>query len=477
MLQSPLKRTFCLFIGLIAAGVFCGASAQTTATKNKLAYQDYLQSIINNLPELQANGVNLLTQENALKKAQSMSDISLTANGSYSLSDQLVQNAGPGEYTNAEIKAGVAKKFTQTGTIVGLNGGYSDQGYSGFAPQVDGHTYSPFIGVSVKQPLLKNFLGKVDRYTEQDASMKVDVEKIRLIELNKNSLNAYKKLYFEWILTIKKVQNSRASITNSQTQLNQVRRNYQSGVNEEDDYQRSLAALIDYQQQLENNLIILRNIEAYLSIYVDVASLQPIEADFDEYFNASNNGSFGFVEFSDTNYAKMLTMTMDRLLYSKGVFENRTLPDLNVMGAYSRKNLTTDSSKKFSSFSEKDWQIGFEFVYSLENNMSEAELKDVEIQVQSLEYERQIAINNYKKSLSGIMTSVEGTKELLKKKNEYLTALTRQLAAERRKYQQGRLNLSYVIATENLISSTRTAIFTLRYQLIANHIDYTDITQ
>ncbi|MCL1910989.1 MAG: TolC family protein [Leptospirales bacterium] len=477
-----LKRFLCpLFIILAEIYVL-----PQTAQKETLRYDNYVESIVSSLPELKANGTNLLLQENALKKAKALSDINLNVNGRRSSTVQFSEGTSTKsfDYVDTGLGAALTKKFTTTGTVVGVRGGYSRTGYEGIYPPpsgaggpLDSYLYSSYIGVNLKQPLLHNFLGKVDRYTEKDAEMRVDVEKVRLIESNKISLNAYKKLYFEWILTLKKIRNSRRSIANAQTQLNQVRRNYQAGLNEEDDYQRALATVLDYQQQLESNMIALNNIEHYLSLYVDALASQPSDDDFETFFNKSNQLDYAFVDFSQTSYAKMLKLTMDRLAYSKGIFENRSLPEFNILGGYTRKTLTPESSDKFSHFNKNDWNIGFEFIYNIGNNLADAELNDIQIQLRSLDYEMNIAENNYKKTLSNISNSAKGTKDLLKQKTSYLAALQRQLAAERRKYGQGRLHLSYVIATENQISAANTAIVTLKYQLISHYVDYTDTIQ
>ena len=481
-----LKKFLYLLLFIILAEICVLAE---TVQKETLRYNDYVESVISSLPEIKANGINLLLQENALKKTKSLSDINLNVSGNRSSTAQYSESVGTKsfDYVDTELGAALTKKFTTTGTVVGVKGGYSRTGYEGVYPQplpfgpgggpLDSYLYSSYIGISLKQPLLNNFLGKVDRYTEKDAEMRVDVEKIRLIENNKISLNTYKKLYFEWILTLKKIQNSKKSIANAQVQLNQVKLNYQAGLNEEDDYQKTVAALLDYQQQLESNIIALNNMEHYLSLYVDAFVLQPSDDDFEAFFNKSNEFDYAFVDFSQTSYAKMLKLTVDRLAYSKGVFENKSLPEFNVTGGYTRKNLTPDSSEKFSHFNENDWRIGFEFIYNLGNNLAEGELEDIKIQLRSLDYEKNIAENNYKKTLSNISNSASGTKELLKQKTAYLAALQKQLVTERRKYGQGRLNLSYVITTENQISAANTAIVTLKYQLIGNYVDYMDIIQ
>lgn len=456
-------------------------SVPAAAQENKdiISYQDYIDSIIAGLPELKANGINLLTQENAVKKAKSLGDISLTSSGTISSARQIQENLGKLDYTNRSLSIGAAKTFTSTGTRLGVNGGYSRTGYENVENGTpDSHAYSaPFLGFTVTQPLLNNFLGKVDSYTEKNAQMQVDVEKARLIVSNISSLNSYRKLYFNWILSLKQIDYSNDSIKSSSVQLNQVRRNYQAGINEEDDFQRATANLLNYEQQLENNLILKNNIERYISVYMDTSNLKPSESDFDSMYSKASAHDFGFVDFENTTSSKIIDLTADRLMYAKGVYRNRTLPELNVNGGYTRRNLTASSSEQFKSFGENDWNVGFEFVYRLGNNQAEGELKDIEIQLQSLDYERSVAVNSYKKNLTSLENYASGTKDLIAKKERYITVLNRQLAAERRKYSQGRLNLSYVITTENQIATEKTNIINLKYQLIGYYIDYLDAIQ
>jgi outer membrane protein TolC len=255
-----------------------------------------------------------------------------------------------------------------------------------------------------------------------------------------------------------------------------VRRNYQSGLSEEDDYQKTVATLLEYEQKLESNRITLNYIVDQLSLYIKSSEQAPSEDDFNSLFSLSNAADFGYVDFSKTGSAKILDLTMRQLLYSKGVYENRLLPEFNVTGGVTQKGLATESSKAYSDLSYRDWNVGFNFTYSLGNNSAEASLKDVEIQLKSLEYTRDVTVNSYKKNLLRLADQARGTREILAKKTAYLNSLTRQLAVERRKYRQGRLNLFYVITTENSISAAKTDIFNLKYQLITYYIDYLDAT-
>ncbi len=474
-MTAKIKILFLMFFIFSYAGVFSQEQGTVQEEKKNISYAEYMNTMISTLPEIQSNGINLLLQENELEKVKSISDISINAGGSLSSSD-VIQNGTKGSVTGTDISAGLSKVFTSTGTRLSVNGGWSKTGYRDFGTSPDSDVFSaPFIGVTATQPLLKNFLGKVDSFSEKNAEMQVETEKVRLLENNKITLNAYKKMYFQWILACKQVGNSTTSLENSRAQLNQVRKNFNAGIVEEDDLQKSTASTLDYEQELETKNTDLRNIKKSLAVYIDTENLSPEENSFNELYNEAAAADYAYADFSTTNSCRLMDLTAKRLIYSQGVYENRLLPDLNITGSYTGKNLTSDSSKQFSAPGDKDWKLGFEFVYSLGNSQAEGELKDIEIQLKALEYEKKTAENSYKKMLSSISSTAAGTKIRIKKKEQYLNALSRQLVTEKKKYRQGRLNLSYVLTTENLISSARTDLDNLKYQLISLYIDYKDV--
>lgn len=119
--------------------------------------------------------------------------------------------------------------------------------------------------------------------------------------------------------------------------------------------------------------------------------------------------------------------------------------------------------------------MGFEFKYSLENNSAESSLKDIEIQIKALEYEYKTVENSYRKQMHDYIESSQGIIKQLENNEKTLMALESKLVTEKRKYSQARLNLSYVIDTENSITVERNSIVALKYQLIGYYIDYMDL--
>jgi len=307
--------------------------------------------------------------------------------------------------------------------------------------------------------------------------MKVEIAKYRLNENNKSVITAYKKLYFQWLISLKVLETLDESLQNSKKQRDQVARNVRAGLAEDDDYQHSIATVLGYENQYRQYLTSLNNLEHQLSPYIDCDKNIPDEKDFNTYYDRAMDNVFDFVGFDKTTSAKIMDLTLKDLDYSKGVGQNKLLPELNVFAGITQKNMASASSNAFSSLPNRDYNIGFEFSYKLENNAAESDLEDIRIQIQSMKATYDSTLNDYRKNLMNFQESAIGTKSLIQNIKTTIDTQSLQLATERKKYSQGRLALSYVITTENSISSGKIDLLNLKYQLISFYIDYLDITK
>lgn len=474
--RTNMNKYALAVIILITAGTIYAQDAKPAATvKDKIAYTVYLDQITVALPEVKSNTISVLQASNAVKKAKSSGDISVNGSGTYMKSNQLsVTSTGPavGTVDGYDYNAGVSKVFTSTGTNVSANIDYSKNSYSDFG--YDYSTYTPAASLRVTQPLLYNFLGKIDSFSEKDAVMKEEIAKLRLTENNKSILNAYKKMYFQWMISINILANLDDSVKNMRKMRDQVARNFRAGLSEDDDLQRASAAVLQYENQYQDYQTYLNNIRSTLSVYIDSAKLNPDENDFNSFYALSSDNAYDFVSFDKTNYSKIIDLTLKNLDYSKGINENKMLPSLNAFAGITQKNITIDSSNKFSKYPYRDYNVGFEFSYKLGNNSYESDLESVNIQIQAMKYEYERTTGEYKKNLMKLKESSEGIKSQIKNTATMIEVLNRQSLSERKKYGQGRLPLSYVIDTENNITTKQTALINLKYQLIAYYIDYMD---
>lgn len=468
--------TILLFFGI--AMNLCGeAKIPTQSKKEPLKFNHYLTSIIEALPEIKANGMNLLFQANAIQSAKSLSDLSLKGGAKYSNNNQyaMMPSLISGKTESYDAYAALNKKLTSTGTELSLGIDYTKTQYQyhsipGFS------TYNPSVSLTLKQPLLYNFFGKIDRYAEKNEEMKLDIEKVKLLENNKSALNAYKKLYFQYLFYQNSVKNLEEAIKNSKSLRDQVARNLKFNLAEDDDYQGTVASVLNYEQQLQDYQTILKHIEKQMAVYIETEKVTPDENEFEKYLDISLKTRYENFPFEKTNFSKIMDLSFKRLLYAKGVYENKTLPELYLVTGVAQKNLSTKSASAFD-LPDTDYFIGFEFTYRFGNNEAKSNLENINLQIQSLKYEYAVTLNAYKKNLAKILEYSGGLKNSLEKKVLYLKSLNQKLAAETRKYRQGRLKLSYIIDTENAIANAKTEIVSLKYQLISYYIDYLDMIQ
>lgn len=437
-----------------------------------MSFDEYVANIEKALPELKSNEMDILSAENRVKSAKSGGDTAITAGGTSYSNKEYSGIDDRGDVRGYDYYAGLSKTITSTGTTVSGTYDYAKSSYSNFSSSSDYSSYEPSMTVKITQPLLYNFLGKVDRYAENNAKLQLEIAGYQLIENNKSVLNAYKKLYFQWILYKENITNLDEAIANSNSLKEQLKRKVNSGLADNDDYQGSVSSVLNYENQRRVYLTALRNIEHQMNLYFNISEAKPDEKAFTEYYRKAISSGLPEISFKNTTSAKIMDLTMKEYSYSKGVYENRLLPELNVFAGMTRKNL---SGSQTYGTKDTDYNMGFEFKYYLENNSAESSLKDVEIQMKALEYEYMSTENSYKKQLLGYIESSNGIIEQLLNKEKTVKALESKLVTEKKKYNQARLNLSYVIDTENSITTEKNSILDLRYQLIGYYIDYMDL--
>lgn len=460
-------------VSLVFTATAAFSDEQAPASKT-ISYDDYIAAIEKTLPELKSNEMSVVSAENKVKSAKSGGDTALTAGGTAYSNKEYSGINDKGNVKGYDYYTGLSKTITATGTTVSGTYDYTKNSYSNFSSTSDYSAYEPSVTLKVTQPLLYNFLGKVDRYAENNAKMQLEIAKQQLQENNKSVLNAYKKLYFQWIMYSGNIKNFDDAISNSNILKDQIRRKVNSGLADNDDYQGAVTSVLGYENQRRDYEISLKNIEHQMNIYLDLSRGLPDSEFFNDIYTKAAGSGLEEVDFKKTTSAKIMDMTMKNYAYSKGVYENRLLPELNVFAGVTKKDL---SESQTYGVKDTDYNVGFEFKYSLENNSAESSLKDVEIQIKSLEYEYKSTENSYRKQLLSYMEYSKGIIKQIENREKTLQALESKLVTERRKYNQARLNLSYVIDTENSITTEKNSILALKYQLIGNYIDYMDLVR
>ena len=451
---------------------------------NIISYEQYIAVISEKLPQIKNNALQVQKAQNQVEKAKSISDTSVVANGYYARQKQYTtgKNLFEPDYNNTYYGyAGIEQIIPATGTRISAGAEYESTFVKGTvtlpvtqAMSVD--AYRPSVKASITQPLLKNAFGFVDKYEKNSALKKLDIQKLQKLTDDQSVLNYYKKLFFKWILYQQALEILKESMDNAQSLVDSVQRKAKSGLAENDDVQRAYSSLLNYQAQYTQYEITYKSLCDELSLYFD-KPVAPYTDDLQHIFASVAQNEFAEVEFEKTRAYLIVAKNIDAVTYAINVASNSTLPEMNLMVSVARKNYSNIKSEALSKLPDTDYSLGFEFRYPLGNHGADAQLYEYELSLMELQHNLLIAKNNYYTSLRALIQSLNGYKSIIDTHNKNLQALLSQRQTERKKYEQARLDLQYLINTENNIAMEKLAILQFQVTLIGCYIDYSDMIQ
>ncbi|MEJ5362528.1 MAG: TolC family protein [Spirochaetota bacterium] len=471
------------FVLLSILVIFSGSQVSAQEKQNIISYEQFLLIIKEKLPEIKNNTIGVQRAYNQLEQAKSVDDTNLIAKADYSR--QKMYTTGKSLYEPDYKQSyygytGIEQTLTSTGTRVSLGLEYNSSSIKGnltIPPQAYSvNEYRPSITATITQPLLKNAFGIIDRYGKNSAAMKLEIQKLQQLQDDQSVLNYYKKLYFSWVLYKQALDIWQESISNARSLVDSVQRKARAGLAENDDVQRAASSLLSYEAQYKQYEITYKSICDELSLYCD-KSIVPQINDMNIMFDSIVSARFTEVPFEQTRSWLIVKKNMDVMQYTIKVADNSTLPQMNLILSASRKNYSDQHREALSKLPDTDYSVGVEFSYPLGNHDADAQLKDYELSLKELEYNLLITQNSYYKSLRAIIQSLNGYKELIATHNKNLQALISQRKTEQKKYEQARLDLQYLINTENSIAMEKLTLLQLKVGLVSYYIDYKDLTE
>lgn len=474
------------FIFLFVTGYIALISTSTVNAQestNVITYEKFISVITQKLPEIKINALQVQKAYNQVEKAKSVDDTNLIAKGQYALQKMYTTGKSlfePDYKQSYYGYTGIEQTIASTGTRMSLGLEYNSSSIKGnltIPPQaysVD--EYRPSITATITQPLLQNAFGIIDRYEKNNAQMKLEIQKLQQLQDDTSVLNYYKKIYFNWLLYKHALTIMKESIANAQELVDSVQRKARAGLAENDDVQRALSSLLSYQSQYKQYEITYNSICDELSLYFD-ATISPEDNDLKNVFDSVLATEYSEVPFEHTRSYIIVKKNIDLLQYSMDVADNSTLPQMNLILSATRKNYSDRQREALSKLPDTDYSVGVEFSYPLGNHSAQSQVNEYELSLKELEQNLLSTRNSYYKSLKALLQSLYGYKELIVTHNKNLQALFSQRQTERKKYEQARLDLQYLINTENNIAMEKLTVLQLQVALIGYYIDYKDLTQ
>ena len=478
------KVIFTLAIMLLANNLWSIENKETKATKNIveskpqktiITLDNYLGIINQKLPEFKQNKIKLEKSKNSVYRSKAIDDFRFNGSATYSKTEQYSSGL---DYTKGYVfSTGVEKVISQTGTRVSASVDYTqmDTTLDPTAGGITTNAYQPSASITVTQPLLYNFLGKVDRYAKTNAKANFEINKIRTDLQNKALTTYYKKLYVRWIQFESGLLILEKNIKTAKKLENQVRRKVKRGLADNDEVQKAHSATLTYKITYDNYKKELDKLKNELSIFFDIKNSKPNFDKFSELYSTSLDLNFKDIDFGETKNSELLKLTLKNLNYSLDVNENKQLPELNLIGSVTQKSNEDSVGNSISNMKDTDYFVGFSMSYSLGNHENKGSLKDVRLSLKETKEDYIITKNSYNKDLSNLQTSKQSYLNQIKFRKQNLNSLKSQYRTEKTKYNQARLNLSYLIQTENNILAAKMSSLDLQSGLIMLMLDYNDL--
>ena len=467
---------------IFLASVPIWAENESKTEKNSIVTIDeYLSAVVKKLPDLKINAIALARSKNNVKRSQGAGDVSIDSSFLYNSQKQYtVGNTFQMDYARGYTYSLQANKtFTSIGTRLSAGFTYNKTSVHGTlntGESLNLSQYQPAVTVGISQPLLYNAFGTIDRFSERDAAMKLNVNKIQKELNDRSALNYYKKLYFDWIFYREALTILDGTIKNMKRLEGHVRRKRAAGLAENDDVQKVHANVLALQTQKKNYETTFKSTEKALNEFIDAPLSHPDKNSLKIYFKKSTENSYASIPFRETRNSKILQETLENYQYAHSVKNNMTLPQLNLIGAITQKSNESSFSNSFSQLNDTDYYVGLEFKYIFGNSAAKGEAKDAELALKEIKEENEKTRIQYERNLSENINNYNGFRDSYTLRNQKLKALQSQYRTERKKYYQARLNLQYLIDTENNIATERIEILRLQVYTIYSYLDYKDLT-
>ncbi len=464
--------TVILLILLAASNSFAQNNPESSGV---ISYKQFLENVKIQLPELRKNRLQVERAKNRLYGAGSAEDVYLSGEAGYAKNDILSQGSSTGK-RDYSSKVGLTKKIAQTGTEISTGAAYNRTEYDtyGSTPY-----HYPSLYVKFSQSLLKNAFGTLDRYAVKSAKMEYEIEKLREVESGKSDINYYKKLYFTWIEYREELKLLNSSIGTAKKLADTIKSRFKSGMVNSADLYSSAAVVLKYQIAYEEMLAEMNSMETELNIFFNESkseNIKPDDEEFTLFYTASVNSPYPVVTFDATANAEVYRLTKENLKYSSDISENRLLPQLDLLGEYTRKSEDKTFSKSAENLNASDYYLGFSFSYPLQNTGNSSKAEESKIAIDEINSEYSISENSYRKSLDSILSRHRDSQRITDLREKRIVTLEEKQKFELQKYQQSQLDLEVLINTSIEITNEKISLLRLKKQIIENYIDYSDLT-
>lgn len=435
----------------------------------ELSCETFIAEAIDKDPEFLRALQTYLSAKYDVLSAKSIAAWTLGAQGGYEHTESFTGPSSYLERTNSYFyEVSLEKLFLVTGTgfKISHQNSVSEMKYQlNLGTLTPGERSYPSVTVSVIQPLLKNAFGLADRFPLKVAKLQVKAAELDVKEAWENRIAELHDAYLLWVAAYENTVALQEIVSDLKQMEKQIRRKVNAKVAERADFLLAREAVLNYQGKLiqaEGDFV-----SATLNI-ISLRSGNPVTAkDFIKIkpsicyvgMPISNGLPHNFIkDVSQLRLVKQLGFLKEQIKEDIRVAKNERLPDLDVVGEYTKKAQSNDDSGGYSELEKdnrEDYLVMLQLNYPIGSQAgranlgkAKADLSEVEMSIKSTEQSLSLALQQIKEDIVRLQRVLDLLEERVKNAEE-------KLRLDTRNYKIGRLDTRYLIDSRNTLTNVR----------------------
>ncbi len=459
-----MKKTILSFAGAMLPVALCAIlipSAVRAAgpAPHVLTIREFIDGAVLHTPEIFRELARIRESESVEIQAGAVNDIifdlhynrlhdrPFTQYGSSRILEKDTDNVGTGlswisPWTGTRIRGGV--EFNRSALLVNQ---------SPLTPNlINAILYNPEAYLEVQQPLLKNWLGIIDRFPVRQAELNRLIMKQTVDESIESIIVDLYNLYFSWYLAWHQQDIYSRNVKNGEDLVATVANKFANGLSDIGDVARARIVAIEYAKARDMAAVRLGYLsqKVYRWCYNKPApSADPglipadaleLPARVPEHFSIYN-----------TRQMKILNLSRELLLKTLERDRSELLPELTAMFSYRARNYTLERGEAFASLPYPNYAAGATLTYPLQNSLGEGRLEQTRAMLKRWDHDLKAFERNYAQSVDELRETARTYEGVIRQDDELIAQAGVQLAADERKYFQGQSDLYFVIQDRNAL--------------------------
>lgn len=449
--------------------LICAAGATTTTAAQTYTYEEYIAAVRPRLPEVRSSVLSVRSAEADIRSAQAVGDTTLSGNAYYNRNTASGTQQPATAYTS---ELGLAKRITSTGTTVSGGLGYALNDYDTAAGS--SRTHSPYYFASLRQSLLKNSFGVIDRLAASDAEWQKKITQTRAELDDAAIIRNYSTLYFQLLTAKRKKKLAEDSLAESERVLSRTRERFRAGSSANDEYQNARRDVLERTETVASLETAAHTYAYQAALPLGLRELNTIDEEFDTMLRAAESCPFEPRAFADTRTGRLYALSIQRYRSSGDARKNALRPELDLVGRYQQGGADESFSRAAESLDTREYYVGIELSMPLENSAAGADSEKNKLLTETAQLAYESAERGHQESLDAISRQAKLSQRVIAIKKEKIESLRSEYATELTRFHTGSLALSKLTETAQLLIAERLSLAEEMRALIELYLEYQD---